>query len=456
MDDMQRLLDAQRAYYHEGDMRVSAARVEALKKLQTSIKRHEGRVLRALATDLGRAPEEAFMTEVGTVYAELTHALRRLKSWSRPRLVLPSRAQMHGYGQILREPYGVVLILSPWSSPFQMTVIPLIEAVAAGNCAVLRSSSNAPKTAAVLSGIIQESFRPVHVAMARCETDTAQTLWSMPFDKIFFAGSASVGHKVLQTASERLTPVTLALGGKCPAIVAADADITLAARRIVWAKCLGSGQSCVAPDYVLVAKRVENTFLQALHDQITAQYGQDPVHNHDLAAIVGDSHFERLTRLLQDGRLICGGQTDPQKSKIAPTVLTGVKDTDPVMQEEIFGPILPVLSFRTMEEALSRVRARPTPPALYLFTSDKAASRRVMRDAEFGGGCVNDCVQQMAVTRLPFGGAKESGMGTYLGKAGFECFSRPKPVFVASARMDPSLRYAPRKGKLPRLKRLYK
>lgn len=453
---MEEMLHRLQTFYWNGQPRNPDFRVESLKKLQIALKRREDDLLRAVAADMSKPAEEAYMTEIGIVYSELRDALRHLRRWSRARLTLPSIAQLPGHGRVLRDPYGVVLILSPWNYPIQLTLVPLIAAVASGNCAVVRPSSSAPKTAQVLASIVSESFREEHVSIMLGDTSAAKTLTALPFDKIFFTGSPGVGREVMQAASANLVPVTLELGGKSPVLVSSDADIKLAARRIVWGKCINAGQTCVAPDYVLAHRSVENALLEALRSEITRQYGDDPVHNEDLTAIISNRHFDRLSGMLGEGRLICGGQTDAKTRKIAPTVLSNVPEDAPLMQDEIFGPILPVLSFSTMEEALARVRNRPKPLALYYFTSDKDAARRVMRDMTFGGGCTNDCVLHLANARLPFGGVGNSGMGSYHGKYGFACFTREKGVFAASTRMDVPVRYAPWKGKLKLLRKVMK
>lgn len=451
---MEDLFARQRARYLSGATRPVRARLDALAKLHEVLKRHEGELLRALAEDLGKSPEEAYMTEMGVVYDELRFARRRLRAWSLPRFALPSVGQFPGYGLVRRDPYGLVLILSPWNYPLQLCLAPLIAAVAAGNCVVARPSSQAPRTAQALAAVVSEAFAPDHVSVALGDAAQAETLVRLPFDKIFFTGSPAVGRRVMAAASENLTPVTLELGGKSPAIVAADADVALAARRIVFGKTLNAGQTCVAPDYVLVARGVENALLDALRGQIRAQFGPEPLQSPDLARIVNRRHFERLSALLSEGRLICGGQTDPARLKIAPTVLFGVPPDGAAMSEEIFGPILPVLPFSSMQEALAFVRAKPAPLALYLFTRDRDAARHIMADLAYGGGCVNDCVLHLANPRLPFGGVGQSGMGAYHGKAGFDCFTRPKSVYAASARLDLPVRYAPRGGRLALLRRL--
>lgn len=454
--ELQLQLQKHQAYYQTGNTRDVRLRLEALKKFETVLHRREGALLRAIGADLLKAPEEAYMMELGIVYSELRDAIKHLKRWGKPRRVLPSIAQFPGRGTVLRDPYGVVLILAPWNYPLQLNLVPLVAAIAAGNCAVVRPSSSAPKTAKAIAALIEESFVPEHVSSVQGDSDVAALLTAMPFDKIFFTGSAAVGREVMKAASGNLTPVTLELGGKSPAIVAADADIGLAARRIVWGKFANAGQTCVAPDYVLVNRKVLNALLESMRKEVERQYGPDPVHNKDLTAIVNDRHFARLANMLSNGERICGGQTDPTKRRIAPTILTGITEDDPLMRDEIFGPILPVLTFRTMEQALGIIRSRPHPLALYLFTEDKDAARRVMRDMAFGGGCVNDTVLHVASNRLPFGGVGESGIGAYHGKFGYECFTRPKGVFTASTRIDVPVRYPPLSGKMKLLKRVMK
>lgn len=453
---MEEMLAAHRAYFRSGQARDVAARVDALKRLRLSLKRHEGELLRALGADLGKGPSEAYMTELGIVYEELKNAIRYTRLWSRTKYKLPSISQFPGHGRVLRDPYGVVLILAPWNYPLQLTLTPLIAAVAAGNCAVVRPSSSAPNTASAVAGIIKESFSPGHVSCVLGGSSTAAALTSMRFDKIFFTGSPGVGREVMRAASENLVPVTLELGGKSPAIVTADADIQLAARRIVWGKFLNAGQTCVAPDYVLVSASVEDELLDALHSEIRKQFGTNPLLNRDLPSIINNHHFDRLIAMLDNGRLVCGGQIDPEYRLIEPTVLAEIEDDDPLMEDEIFGPILPVMTFHTIEEALQRVRSLPAPLAFYLFTSNRESARHIMRDTVYGGGCVNDCVVHIAGPRLPFGGVGNSGMGAYHGKYGFACFSREKGVLHASTRLDLPVRYPPWKGKLSTLRRIMK
>lgn len=451
---MEEVLKKHRAWYASGQSRDISIRIEALKKLQTTLKRKENEILTMLERDLAKPAAEAYAMELSLVYAEIRDAVRHLRRWERPRFALPSLGQMPGHGRIYRDPYGVVLILAPWNYPVQLTLVPLVAAVAAGNCVVLRPSSSAPNTAQILAQVVSESFAPGHVSAVLGDSNAAGALTALPFDKIFFTGSPSVGKKVMAAASQHLTPVTLELGGKSPAIVAADADIPLAARRIVWGKFVNAGQTCVAPDYVLVNQKIRNALLESMRKEILRQFGDEPIASPDLTSIVNDRHFERLSAMLDGGERICGGETDPARRKIAPTILADVPDAHPLMQEEIFGPILPVNSFRTMEEAIAMVREKPHPLALYLFTDDTTAGKRTMRDMAFGGGCINDTVMHVATTHLPFGGVGDSGMGAYHGRWGYECFTRPKGVLNASTRIDLPVRYPPWKGKLGVLRKL--
>lgn len=447
---MDKLFAAQRAFYRTAATRPVAHRIMALKRLRQALARHEEDLLRALAEDLGKSPEEAFMTELGMLYASLRHTLRHVRRWATPRLALPSLGQLPASARVLRDPFGVCLVLSPWNYPLYLSLAPVIAAVAAGNCAILRPSSQAPKVAETLARVVAEAFDPAHVTVALGDANAAGELLNLPFDKIFFTGSPAVGRRVMRAAAEHLSPVTLELGGKSPAIVASDADIPLAARRIVFGKLLNAGQTCVAPDYVLAAEGIAQKLADAMRAEIRRQLGEHPLQSPDLSRIIGKKHFDRLLALAPSA------ENDPNTLKIAPTLLPNAREDDPVMREEIFGPILPILTFRTMEEALASVRRRPHPLAFYLFTSDRDAGLRVLRDMAFGGGCLNDCVMHLAGEGLPFGGVGESGMGAYHGKAGFDCFSREKSVLLSSRRVDAPFRYAPRKGRMKLLRLFFR
>ena len=440
---IQALLEQQRAHFFSGRTLPVQARIQALDRLEQAILDHEEDLYQALQADLGKSRMEAFLCEISLTLSELRYVRRHVKGWSRRRPVLPSLAQFPGRCSVLAEPYGVVLILSPWNYPVLLTLEPLIGAIAAGNCAVVKPSAYSPNTSAVLAALIGEAFPPEHAAVVEGGRQENQCLLSQPFDYIFFTGSVAVGREVMTKAAAHLTPVTLELGGKSPCIVDETADLTVAARRIVFGKFLNCGQTCVAPDYVLVSRSVKEKFLSELVREIGRMYGPDPLQNPGYGKIINQKHFTRLLSLLDREKVVVGGGCNPERLRIAPTVLDGVTPEDSIMQEEIFGPILPVLTVDSLDEAIAFVRARPRPLALYLFTSDRTAERRVFRELSFGGGCVNDTILHLASSRLPFGGVGNSGMGAYHGKRSFLTFSHEKGILKTSTRLDMPLRYPP-------------
>ena len=436
---IQALLEQQRAHFFSGRTLPVQARIQALDRLEQAILDHEEDLYRALQDDLGKSRMEAFLCEISLTLSELRYVRRHVKGWSRWRPVLPSLAQFPGRCSVLPEPYGVVLILSPWNYPVLLTLEPLIGALAAGNCAVVKPSAYSPHTSAVLAALIGGALPPEHAAVVEGGRQENQCLLEQSFDYIFFTGSVAVGREVMTKAAAHLTPVTLELGGKSPCIVDETADLTVAARRIAFGKFLNCGQTCVAPDYVLVSQSVKEKFLSEISREIGRMYGPDPLQNPGYGKIINQKHFTLLDR----EKVVVGGGCDPERLRIAPTVLDGVALEDPVMQEEIFGPILPVLTVDSLDQAIAFVRARPRPLALYLFTSDRTAERRVFRELSFGGGCVNDTILHLASSRLPFGGVGNSGMGAYHGKRSFLTFSHEKGVLKTSTRLDMPLRYPP-------------
>ena len=440
---IQALLEQQRAHFFSGRTLPVQARIQALDRLEKAILDHEEDLYRALQADLGKSRMEAFLCEISLTLSELRYVRRHVRRWARKKPVLPSLAQFPGRCSVLPEPYGVVLILSPWNYPVLLTLEPLIGALAAGNCAVVKPSAYSPHTSAVLAALIGEALPPEHAAVVEGGRQENQCLLEQSFDYIFFTGSVAVGREVMTKAAAHLTPVTLELGGKSPCIVDETADLTVAARRIVFGKFLNCGQTCVAPDYVLVSRSVKEKFLSEISREIGRMYGPDPLQNPGYGKIINQKHFTRLVSLLDREKVVAGGGCDPERLRIAPTVLDGVTPEDPVMQEEIFGPILPVLTVDSLDQAIAFVRARPRPLALYLFTSDRTAERRVFRELSFGGGCVNDTILHLASSRLPFGGVGASGMGAYHGRYSFDTFSHLKGVLHASTAVDLPLRYPP-------------
>lgn len=443
----------QRAYFQTGATRSLEFRRAQLERLAAALERHEAALLEALRADLGKSPFQGYATELGLVQMEIRHALRNLRRWVAPRrrrtpwFVAPAR------GWVQFEPFGVALILGPWNYPVQLLISPLVSAIAAGNCVMLKPSELAPRTAEVITTLVRENFAEEYIAVANGGADVAEALLRERFDKIFFTGSTRVGRLVMAAAARHLTPVTLELGGKCPAIVCDDAPVELAARRIAWGKFMNAGQTCVAPDFVLVQRGVRETLVAALKKSLQESYGDDPARCEDYGRIVNQAHFERLVSYLRDGKLVHGGAYEAKNLFLSPTILTDVSPDSRVMQEEIFGPILPVLEFDKLDDALALLRGRPTPLAVYLFTRDRATEARVLAEARSGGACVNDVVSHMVGAGLPFGGLGESGLGAYHGRAGFDGFSHQRAVVRRATWLDLPFRYPPQKLSLAGLRR---
>ena len=435
------ILSRQRAYFRSGATLPAAKRKQALNALLRELTMQEGTLLAALREDLGKAAFEGYMTEVGLVRDELRFHLKHLDQWAKdtrhptPLSQFPSRCWTHP------EPYGVVLIMSPWNYPVQLCLIPLIGALSAGNCAVVKPSAYAPATSRAIAKLIGAALPPELAAVVEGGREENQALLEEQFDYIFFTGSPDVGRYVMEKAARHLTPVTLELGGKSPCIVTPSANLNLAARRIAFGKLVNAGQTCVAPDYVLVHESVKNRLVQLISREVTRFLGDDPLNNPEYPKIVNEKHFTRLTRLLEGGNLLLGGQF--RDGRIAPTLVDGVDGSSPVMQEEIFGPILPLLTYRELEEVIAFVQGRPKPLALYLFTRSKQTENEILSRLSFGGGCVNDTLVHLASPHMPFGGVGGSGMGGYHGKASFDTFSHTKSILKKSNWLDLPVRYHP-------------
>lgn len=450
------ILEGQRAYFRSGATRGLGFRREQLRKLLRGLGDWEPALLEALAADLGKSPFEAYATELGVVRGEIRAALGHLKGWARTKRVPGPLTQFPSGGRLMAEPKGCVLILAPWNYPVQLILAPLVSAIAAGNCAVLVLPEDAPRTSGVLAEMLERLYPPEYVAVRRASVEGNTRLLDLGFDHIFFTGSPRVGRIVMAAAAKNLTPVTLELGGKSPCIVDRTADIPLAARRIVWGKCLNAGQTCVAPDYVLVQEPVREAFLRELRRQAEVLFPGGMLASGDYPQIVNRRHFDRLAGLLDGERVLFGGEADPEGRKLALTVLDAPGPERPVMKEEIFGPILPVIPYGEIREALDFVLERPKPLALYLFTRDREVIRRVLGELSFGGGCLNDTIVHLLPHNLPFGGVGESGMGGCHGKAGFDTFTHWKPVLKRGTWLDLPVRYPPYRGKLGLLKKLMK
>ena len=435
------ILAKQHAFFASGRTIPVSFRQEQLHKLKRSMLAHENDLNEALQKDLGKSRMESYMCEVGLTLSELTWMQRHLGSLSAEKRVPTPLAQFAARSFRSPSPYGTVLIMSPWNYPVLLTLEPLIDAIAAGNTAIVKPSAYAPYTCEVMKQVIEECYPQSYVAVVTGGRAENQTLLQQRFDMIFFTGGKTVGREVLRHAAEYLTPVTLELGGKSPCIVDSSAKIKLAARRIVFGKYLNCGQTCVAPDYVLCDKTIRDELVLAIQAEIRRQFGAAPLENPNYGKIVNRKHFERLLGLIDERKLVCGGQNNPDTLRIAPTVLTDVTWEDAIMGEEIFGPILPVLTFDTLEEAIQMVEARPHPLALYFFSENKTAQSQVLNCCRFGGGCINDTIIHLATSAMPFGGVGESGMGGYHGKAGFETFSHYRSIVDKKTWMDLPIRY---------------
>ena len=452
--DIAALFAAQKACFDSGKTRPVPHRLDQLRRLRRAIQAHERDIEAALQSDLGKCKTETYMCETGMVLSELNYLLRRTRRWCRDTHVLTPLAQFPARSFIRHDPMGVVLIMSPWNYPFLLTIEPLLGALAGGNCCILKPSKDAPATSAIIRQICAECFPQEEVAVVEGGRMENQALLDQPFDKIFFTGSSHVGQEVLRRASEHLTPVTLELGGKSPVIIAKDADLALAARRIAFGKLLNAGQTCVAPDYVLVEQEVADAFVSALQKQFDTLC-PDPLHSAEYVHIVNQKHFDRLTGLMASGQIVYGGSSNPATLRIAPTILRDVSPDSPVMQEEIFGPILPILPVASIDEALAFAAARPHPLACYLFTKDRALQRRVLGELSFGGGCINDTIIHLATSRMPFGGVGRSGMGGYHGRDSFRCFTHDKSIVKKALWLDFPMRYTPYTEKKEKLIRFF-
>lgn len=454
--DYAQLVARQRACFQTGITRPFEFRRTQLRMLEAAIQTHESALLQALHADLRKSPVDAYGSEIGFVLSEIRYALRHLSAWMAPQRRRTPMLAWPGNAFLEPEPRGVALIIGPWNYPCQLLLAPLVGALTAGNCAILKPSELAPHTATALTGLLRATFPEEQVAAAPGERDVAEALLREPFDHIFFTGSTAIGRKVLAAAAQHLTPVTLELGGKCPCLVCADAPLETTARRIAWGKFLNAGQTCVAPDFVLVERRIQGDLIEALKRALREFYGDNPQQSPDYGRIVDRRHWDRLTAYLARGQILHGGQHAAADLYLAPTLLGGVAAEDAVMQEEIFGPILPVIGFDSLDEALARLRDRPTPLALYLFTRNRATQRRVLASARSGGVCLNDTVQHILGKDLPFGGLGESGFGAYHGKASFDCYTHYRTVLRRPFAFDSKLRYPPSRLSLSVMKRAFR
>lgn len=443
MDNLSAVVAQQTAYFATQATKPATARLKVLTTMKQRILAYEPRLISAMQADMGKPETEAATAEVWYVLEEIDYAVKNLRRWMKPQKKRTPVLHMVASSAVHPEPLGRVLIISPWNYPFLLLFSPLVGALAAGNVAILKPSEKAPHTAAVIEELINGCFEPGLMRVVTGEADTARALLELPFDHIFFTGGTEVGRLVMKAAAEHLTPVTLELGGKSPVIVDESADLDVAASRITWGKFYNAGQTCIAPDYLLVHRSIHAGLVERLGAKIAEFYGCEPQNSPDLARIITDGHFNRLAGLIDPAKVKYGGRMDAGTRYIAPTVMDNVTLDDRVMEEEIFGPILPVIPYDSIEEVFSIIRQHPNPLALYLFTRDKNVERRVIREIPFGGGCVNDVISHVLHSEIPFGGRGTSGMGSYHGKHTFDTFSHNKSIIRRSTRLDPPLRYPP-------------
>lgn len=449
------ILQQQNHFFSSGKTIPAEFRLKQLESLKEAMIRHEADLAAALKEDLGKSRMESYMCEIGLTLSELTWMQKHLRSLMRSKRVSTPAAQFVAKSFRSPSPYGTVLIMSPWNYPVLLTLDPLIDAIAAGNTAVVKPSAYAPCTFDVMKTMIEECFPAHYVAVVDGGRAENQALLQQRFDMIFFTGGKTVGREVLRHAAEYLTPVTLELGGKSPCIVDSTAKIRLAAKRIVFGKYLNCGQTCVAPDYILCDKRIRDELITAILAEIEKQFGKEPLKNPNYGKIINEKHFERILGLINGEKLVYGGQSEPESLRIAPTVLNNITWDDAVMGEEIFGPLLPILTFDTLDEALDTVESHPHPLALYFFSEDKAAQKKVLDTCRFGGGCINDTIIHLATSDMPFGGVGESGMGSYHGRVGFETFSHYRSIVDKKTWMDLPIRYQKYTGLKEKMMRMF-
>ena len=450
--DIHEIVESEKHFFRTGVTRGVDFRIDMLKKFRKAIIENDELISAALKADLNKQPFESYMCETGLLLEEINFHIKRLKKWSKTRRVKSGIGQLPGKSYICPEPYGVVLIMAPWNYPVQLCLMPLVGAISAGNCAVVKPSAYAPESSRVISKLIESAFPTGFVTAVEGGRDANQALLDEPFDYIFFTGSVAVGKTVMEAASKRLTPVTLELGGKSPIIVDETANLPLAARRIAFGKVLNAGQTCVAPDYLMIEKSVEAPFIEEYKKALADFFPDGDMSG--MVRIINDKHFERVCNILDNsGNIVIGGARDAETRFIEPAVLTGVPIDSPAMQQEIFGPVLPVLPYEKLDDCIDFIRSRPKPLALYVFSENKMNQEKVLNSCSFGGGCINDTVIHLASSHMSFGGVGESGMGSYHGKKSFDTFTHYRSV-LKQGKLDVKLRYFPYKSGKEKITRM--
>lgn len=444
--EIKELVSKQRKYFYTGATLNVDFRLQALGKLKAWIQAHESEINEAIKKDLGKSSFESYMCETGLVLSEITYMEKHTRRFAKERTVHTPLAQFHSRSYKKPSPYGVVLIMSPWNYPFLLTVEPLADALAAGNTVILKPSAYSPNTTALLERLVKDCFSPEYVSIVTGGREENACLLNEHFDYIFFTGSQTVGREVMKHAALHLTPVTLELGGKSPCIVDKTANIKLAAKRIVFGKFLNCGQTCVAPDYIYCDPGIKDELVRQITKQIRRQFGKEPLKNKNYGKIINEKHFDRIMGLIDPGKTVCGGGFDRNTMQIEPTVMEHITFQDSVMLQEIFGPVLPILTYSSLDEAIGTINSMAHPLALYLFTSDRQTIKKVTAHCGFGGGCINDTIIHLATSEMGFGGFGESGMGSYHGKDGFMTFSHYKSIVDKKTWLDLPMRYQPYRG----------
>ncbi|MDF2535352.1 MAG: NAD-dependent aldehyde dehydrogenase [Bacillales bacterium] len=456
MTTIENILSQQHSFFSTTVTKSIYFRIAYLKKLKEEIKANEQAIFDALKKDLNKSAFESYASEIGIVLSEIDYAIKNLPKWAKPKKVRTPITHFYSKSAIHPEPYGVCLILSPWNYPFQLTMTPLISAITAGNTAIVKPSKTTPNVLQILSKIISAVFEENYVKVISIDDSSSEDLLNHKFDYIFFTGSTRVGKIVMGKAAEHLTPVSLELGGKSPCIVDRTANLKLAAKQIIWGKTLNAGQTCVAPDYVLVDEIVKDMLIEFMKKSIIEFWGANPNTNDEYVRIISERHFNRLVELMDEQRIAFGGKSDKSSLHIEPTILVNVALDSPIMQEEIFGPILPIITFKDLDEAIEIISSRSKPLAFYGFTTDRRAEDRFVQELSFGGGCINETLMHLSTPYMPFGGIGDSGFGSYHGKFGFDTFTHYKSVLKKSNIFDLPMRYAPYKKKLSLIKKLLK
>jgi len=450
--DIHEIVESEKHFFRTGVTRGVDFRIDMLKKFRKAIIENDELISAALKADLNKQPFESYMCETGLLLEEINFHIKRLKKWSKTRRVKSGIGQLPGKSYVCPEPYGVVLIMAPWNYPVQLCLMPLVGAISAGNCAVVKPSAYAPESSRVISKLIESAFPTGFVTAVEGGRDANKALLDEPFDYIFFTGSVAVGKTVMEAAAKRLTPVTLELGGKSPIIVDETANLPLAARRIAFGKVLNAGQTCVAPDYLMIEKSVEAPFIEEYKKALADFFPEGDMSG--MVRIINDKHFERVCNILDNsGNVVIGGARDAETRFIEPAVLTGVPIDSPAMQQEIFGPVLPVLPYEKLDDCIDFIRSRPKPLALYIFSENKMNQEKVLNSCSFGGGCINDTVIHLASSHMSFGGVGESGMGSYHGKKSFDTFTHYRSV-LKQGKLDVKLRYFPYKSGKEKITRM--